>query len=79
MLHLGEIFFEKKKKYLNGRHKLKYGKRCNTFQINESLLNWVFNTTLTNKKVIFVWQIAAKGGSVGQAFGQYHHPIYSNI
>ena len=25
-----------KKKYLNGRHKLKNRKRCNTFQINEN-------------------------------------------
>lgn len=29
-------YFSKKKKSLNGRHKLKNRKRCNTFQINEN-------------------------------------------
>lgn len=29
-------YFSKKKTYLNGRHKLKNRKRCNTFQINEN-------------------------------------------
>ena len=40
--------------------------QCNNFQINESLLNWVFNTTLTNKKLSLFGKLPQKVGVLGR-------------